>query len=99
MQTIFLLETSEDVIDLSRQSSFKKASRVVAYNPRHFNQSSEALMSLFRQEQQKFFVEEIKTFETNVKVRKTSRLVQFYIFLHEGFLCVGERPGSRHAGR
>ena len=99
--------SSEGVIDLSKQNSLMKAIRIVAFIRRFINrlmknlnqlpmyitreESSEALKILLRLEQQKFFEEEIRTLEKDVQVRKTSRLVKLYPFLHEGVLCVGGR--------
>ena len=99
--------SSEGVIDLSKQNSLMKAIRIVAFIRRFINrlrknlnqlpmyitreESSEALKIILRQEQQKLFEEEIRTFEKDVQVKKTSRLVKLYPFLHEGVLCVGGR--------
>ena len=99
--------SSKDIIDLSRQSSFTKAIRVSAYVRRFIarlkdktitfplyittEESSNALMTLLRQEQAKFFEEEIDTLQNDVQVKKSSRLLKLYPFLHEGVLCVGGR--------
>ena len=57
----------------------------------HEGESSEPLKILLRQQQQNFFEEEIRKLEINVQVKKTSRLVKLYPFLHEGVLCVAGR--------
>ena len=51
----------------------------------------EALETLLRQEQYKFFSTEIKTLETKTQVKPQSKLSKFYPFLHEGILCMGGR--------
>ena len=99
--------SSNDIIDLSKQGSLMKAIRVVAYVKRFINhlkkkpnqlpiyitkeESADALMVLLRQEQQKFYEEERRTLQSDVQVKKTSKLVRLYPFLHEGVLCVGGR--------
>ena len=99
--------SSEGVIDLAKQNSLMKAIGIVAFIRRFINrlrknlnqlpmyitreESSDARKILLRQEQQKFFEEEIRTLEKDVQVKKTSRLVKLYPFFHEGVLCVGGR--------
>ena len=51
----------------------------------------EALETLLRQEQYKFFSTEIKTLVTNTQVKPQSKLSKLYPFLHESILCVGGR--------
>ena len=100
-------DAETDVIDLSKQNALMKAIRVVAHMlrfitrlkqkskkfPRYITskESTQALMILLRQEQRKFFQDEIKTLSTDAQVRKTSRIAKLYPFLYEGVLCVGGR--------
>ena len=51
----------------------------------------EALETLLRQEQYKFFSTEIKTLERKSQVKQQSKLSKLYPFLHEDILCVGGR--------
>ena len=92
-----------DVINLREQNSFRKTLRIVVQirrfndkckrkniNSGNFptpTEMQEALETLLRQEQYKFFSTEFKTLETNTQV-KPEQLSKLYPFLHEGILCV-----------
>ena len=105
--TVTEAKSTEVIFDLTKENSFEKALRIVSTVKRAFSrlkregknfpeyitfdERTEALCILLRQEQGLFYKNEISTLKTKNQVDKSSKILKLYPFLHEDVLCVGGR--------
>ena len=98
---------SRDVINLAKFSSLRKVIRVAAYVLRFIknlrssqretsdfikpDEVATATEIILRQEQYKFYSEEITTLKTKTQVKSSSKILKLYPFLDNEILCVGGR--------
>ena len=96
-----------ELIDLSKQNSLTKALRIVAHVKRFVDilrkkragsqqfidpeEMSAATKILLRQEQVKFYSEEINILKTQPHVKPHNKFLKLYPLLYEDILCVGGR--------